>query len=148
MNDCTKIENNLIFFYYKELNKEKMEQINVHLLNCSKCEILYNQLANSLSVIDIEKNTDIDLLLTNKIIEQVLLVEKNKKGKNNSVVFKKLIQTTLTVAAISVGIFFGVFIGGFYESANIANSNFEQTEVFYFNDLEQEAFLSEIINNE
>ncbi len=140
MNNCKNIESNLIFYFYKEVNNVEMENIKNHLANCSNCEKLYENLSDSLSIIDNEKEIKVNPFIITRVNQEI---EELKLDKSRSVVFQKFVQPAMAVAAVFVGILFGIFFGSFYNSENSydTTANYESME-YYFNDIEQEAFVS------
>lgn len=146
MNDCKNIESKLIFYFYKELNNLEMENIKNHLASCSNCSKLYNNLSDSLFVVETEKKIEVNPFIETRINQKIKEFE-NSQTQRNMVVFRKIIQSAMSVAAVSIGILFGVFFGSFYSTTdNSYNTatNYESVE-YYMNDLEHEPFLSYVL---
>ena len=144
---CKKIQQDLIFFFYKELSNEKELIIETHLQECEKCELVFLKLKRTLSIIEIEKQTEVNPYIYTRIQEKISQIENKQTEIQRTPVFKRIFQPILVAAVIIVGLILGVFIGNYYQTNNnsIYLTNQNQTEEYYLNDFQQEPYLSYLI---
>ena len=50
--ECAKIKNELIAYYYKELDQEKELQVKAHLDRCNTCSLAYEEIEKTLRLIN------------------------------------------------------------------------------------------------
>ncbi|MFA6924359.1 MAG: hypothetical protein WC223_08910 [Bacteroidales bacterium] len=105
--NCKIVQNNLIFFATKELSQENEVQIKLHLNECSECSALYKQVAETINIIDVEKNEKVNPFLFTRI---------NEKIKNNNLqeiipVYYRLAHVFVFALIISAGLAAGIILG-------------------------------------
>ena len=147
MKNCKKIQRDLIFFFYKELPEVQYQIIEAHLQECKKCNLVFIKLQRTLSIIEIEKQTEVNPFIYTRIQQKIAQIENKQTETELSPIFKRIFQPILVAAVIVVGLLLGIFIGNHYQTNNnsIYLTNQSQTEEYYLNDFQQEPYLSYLI---
>ena len=145
--NCKKIQSDLIFFFYKELPEAKYQIIEAHLQECEKCNLIFLKLKSSLSVIETEKEIEVNPFIYTRIQQQIAQISNKQNAREFVPVFKRIFQPALITLVIIFGLLLGIFIGNHYQTNNnsIYLTNQSQTEEYYLNDFQQEPYLSYLI---
>lgn len=135
MHKCENIEPKLIFYFYEELSETEKLQVEEHLQNCPKCLQSYKKISTGLSVVEVEKKQAVNPFIATRVLQEI------SEKRSKQVTVRRFLQPALATAAVVTGIMFGVYFGSMYQTENNYQSNTYQEE-YYFNDIQQDPFLS------
>ena len=108
--NCHQVRNNLIFYYYGELEDEQMQQIKEHLQQCDSCRREYNKLALALDYAHKESQMKAPSGMWRAISERI---DSSQTTKTRSV-WLVAVQIVAAAAAIVIAIFIGSLMGRTY----------------------------------
>jgi len=134
------IHNDLIFYLEGELPKERQQEIREHLAGCRECREFLEVLRVSFSIIEKEKNPEVNPYFYQAIKAKI----ENRSVPEKKFSLQRILQPALFTALLITGIGFGVLIG----SKMTENKPAETTanEMFYFNEIGSEPIESYFLN--
>ncbi len=108
--NCHQVRNNLIFYYYGELEDYQMQQIKEHLQQCDLCRREYNKLALALDYAhkqsQMKAPSDIWQAISGRI--------DNTQPTKTRTVWLSAVQLIAAAAAIAIAILIGSLMGRTY----------------------------------
>lgn len=108
--NCKQVKNNLIFYYYGELDEKLLRQIQNHLEHCEACRVEYNKLALALDYAELESQLKAPDDMWENINSKINSVEKQR----TNVLWLRAVQTIAAAALIALAIFIGSLVGRSY----------------------------------
>ncbi len=136
---CNTLHTKIIFFTEGGLPAWEMEEIKIHLENCSDCAAFANEMKNTLAVIEKEKVPQLNPFFYTRVKARLENQAENVVATRQTPVLVRILQPALFSLLLLVGIYTGVKIG---QPVKV-NSNipvFAENEVVpYFNEMETEA---------
>ena len=118
---CNKIHKNLLFYIDGELSSNKADEIYNHLMQCSECRKLYEQMAGIWNAAEEERIPYQPFFYTR--VEQAL---KNNRAKKQPIFRrygKAILQPAIYFIVLGLGIFIGVQLGQGVQSQQQVSSN-------------------------
>lgn len=124
---CNQVSDNLIFYYYNELEHSKMQEIKKHLDTCEKCRMEYNKLALVLDYAQKEKEFKASDNLWTKISMNIGYQQPHEHNNSKLITY---FQAVAIAAAIAIAVFLGTLIGSTYADkyylANQTNLSYDE----------------------
>lgn len=110
--NCTKVKQNLIFLVEGSLQPELSSAMHDHLAQCSNCNHVFEELRQTLAVIETEKQVQIDPWFAGRVEQQLI----NLKNESNNSIFElrpvyRLIRMIPVAASLILALFIGILIG-------------------------------------
>ena len=143
---CKTLHKNLIFFLEGELPAKEMEQIKVHLIECTHCEAFAEDMKKTLGVLESEKSPEVNPFFYTRLKAKL---ENQSAAEEKYAVWPAFVRVLQPVAfsiLLIIGIYSGIKIGqpshDKFEIASMIN----QGEIPFLNEMETEsieAFLME-----
>lgn len=135
--NCQIVQKNLIFFLEGELPETEMKAFQEHLNSCSECALFAEEMKLTLSILDSEKNPDINPFFYTRVKAKL----ENQMEAQGQVMHRPVLARVLQPLAFSVilllGIYGGMRLGSTTTSKTTAELN-EQQMVPYWNALDDE----------
>jgi len=131
--NCNEIHKQLIFYIEGNLNQDLSFQIEEHLRECDSCNNFAESMRESLSVIDFERQTQMDPDFYGRVINRM------ESARSFTISpYRRIVQFTAAAAVIIFGIFSGFNIANY----TTAYHNYYEVELsdeyYYMNDTYQE----------
>jgi anti-sigma factor RsiW len=137
--NCKTLHTKIIFFLEGELPASEMEEIKIHLENCSDCAAFANEMKKTLAVIENEKMPHLNPYFYTRVKAKLENQAENVALARQTPVLVRILQPAVFSLLLLAGIYSGIKIG---QPAEI-NSDvpvFSENEVVpYFNEMETEA---------
>jgi hypothetical protein len=137
--NCKTLHTKIIFFLEGSLPAWEMEEIKIHLENCSDCAVFANEMKKTLAVIENEKTPQLNPFFYTRVKTRLENQTENVVATRQTSVLVRILQPALFSLLLIAGIYSGIKIG---QPAKV-NSNipvFAENEVVpYFNEMETEA---------
>ncbi|MGE0020146.1 MAG: anti-sigma factor [Draconibacterium sp.] len=137
--NCKTLHTKIIFFLEGELPASEMEEIKIHLENCSDCAAFANEMKKTLAVIENEKMPHLNPYFYTRVKAKLENQAENVALARQTPVLVRILQPAVFSLLLLAGIYSGIKIG---QPAKI-NSDvpvFSENEVVpYFNEMETEA---------
>lgn len=137
--NCKTLHTKIIFFLEGELPASEMEEIKVHLENCSDCAAFAYEMKKTLAVIENEKMPHLNPYFYTRVKARLENQAENVALARQTPVLVRILQPAVFSLLLLAGIYSGIKIG---QPAKI-NSDipvFSENEVVpYFNEMETEA---------
>jgi anti-sigma factor RsiW len=110
--NCNKTTQNLIFLAEGSLSPELAAVVHAHLANCKKCSHVYQEILQTLAVIETEKQLKVDPWFAGRVEQQFI----NIRTKGKSGIFElrpvfSLIRILPVAASLAIALWLGIFIG-------------------------------------
>lgn len=106
--ECHKVKNQLVNFFYKELEKDSLVEVQNHVSTCAECSIIYGNISKVLGAADDVKDAQTNAFYSTRLFAKI-------EGTTNATPYwmfqKKLLRPVLLVSMAALGIFVGVTIG-------------------------------------
>lgn len=152
--NCNKVHKNLLFYIDGELSSDKTEEIYNHLMKCSECRKLYEQMAGVWNSAKEERFPYQPFFYTR--VAQSL---ENNRAKEPSVLRKYgkiILQPAIYFVVLGLGIFIGVQLGqGVQPQQQVSGEISSRQEIIeayadsnYINGMQLEALEAEMIAQE
>ena len=136
---CKTLHTKIIFFIDGELPAAEMEQMKIHLSECSECAAFTGEMKKTLAVIENEKTPQLNPFFYTRVKARLEKQAENLTATRQTPALVRILQPALFSLLLMVGIYTGVKIG---QPAKV-NSDipaFAENEVVpYFNEMETEA---------
>ena len=142
--NCTEIHNKLIFYYFNELSVKEAGNIETHLHVCPKCLELYKKLKLSMDIINKEKNSKINPLLTNRISKKINELENN--ALNTKIRKIRILRHFAAAAVIATAVTIGVLTGNSLLTQTNNHLQEISEDAYYLNDFHQERAEAFLLN--
>ena len=143
---CKEINKNLLFYIEGELSQEKEKLIKEHLHNCQNCLMLFNEIKETLAVIEGEKKIEPTPFLFTRIQQHITNLENQESLTELQPIFKRILQPIALTLLLLAGVYFGISLGNSFKSEKFEKTIVYQTDEFYFNDFQQESIEAFILN--
>lgn len=137
--NCKTLHTKIIFFTEESLPVWEMEEIKIHLENCSDCAAFANEMKKTLAVIENEKMPQLTPYFYTRVKARLENQAENVVAARQIPVLVRLLQPALFSLLLLAGIYTGVKIG---QPAKINSENSVYTEnemIPYLNEMESEA---------
>ncbi|MBE0662899.1 MAG: hypothetical protein IH597_10570 [Bacteroidales bacterium] len=110
--NCNKTRQNLIFLAEGNLSPELASVANAHLVHCEKCSHMYQEILQTLAVIETDKLLKIDPWFAGRVEQQFI----NLRTKRKSGIFElkpvfHLIRILPVAASLAIALWVGILIG-------------------------------------
>jgi len=136
---CKTLHTKIIFFIDGELPAAEMEQMKIHLSECSECAAFTGEMKKTLAVIENEKTPQLNPFFYTRVKARLEKQAENLTATRQTPTLVHILQPALFSLLLMAGIYTGVKIG---QPAKV-NTNipvFAENEVVpYFNEMETEA---------
>jgi len=142
--NCQEVNNKLFSFVEKTLSVTDMQQVEEHMHKCKKCEDTYIVLKTALNVIDTEKEISTDPFMHTRIIQKI----ENRKQNNIAYSLKRVLQPLILGIVLVAGVSFGMGLGHIATKTNSDMLAISSSDIFLFNDFNQEPIENFLLNNE
>jgi hypothetical protein len=137
--NCKTLHTKIIFFNEGSLPAWEMEEIKIHLENCSDCVAFANELKKTLAVIENEKVPQLNPFFYTRVKARLENQAENVVANRQTPVLVRILQPALFSLLLLAGIYTGVKIGQPVK-VNYDIPVFAENEVVpYFNEMETEA---------
>lgn len=137
--NCKTLHTKIIFFTEGSLPAREMEEIKIHLENCSDCAAFAIEMKNTLAVIENEKMPQLNPFFYTRVKARLENQSENVVITQQTPVLVRILQPALFSLLLLIGIYTGVKIG---QPAKVSYDIpvFAENEVVpYFNEMETEA---------
>jgi len=137
--NCKTLHTKIIFFNEGSLPSWEMEEIKIHLENCSDCVAFANEMKKTLAVIENEKMPQLNPFFYTRVKARLENQAENVALARQTPVLVRILQPALFSLLLLAGIYTGVKIGQPVK-VNTDIPVFAENEVVpYFNEMETEA---------
>jgi predicted anti-sigma-YlaC factor YlaD len=137
--NCKTLHMKIIFFNEGSLPSWEMEEIKIHLENCSDCVAFANEMKKTFAVIENEKIPQINPFFYTRVKARLENQAENVVATRQTPVLVRILQPALFSLLLLAGIYTGVKIGQPVK-VNTDIPVFAENEVVpYFNEMETEA---------
>jgi predicted anti-sigma-YlaC factor YlaD len=137
--NCKTLHTKIIFFNEGSLPSWEMEEIKIHLENCSDCVAFANEMKKTFAVIENEKIPQLNPFFYTRVKARLENQAENVALARQTPVLVRILQPAMFSLLLLAGIYTGIKIG---QPAKV-NTNipvFAENEVVpYFNEMETEA---------
>jgi len=152
---CNKVHKNLLFYIDGELSSDKADEIYNHLIQCSECRKLYEQLAGIWNSVE-EERIPYQPFFYTRVVQGL----KNDREKEQSILKKYgkiILQPAIYFIVLGMGIFIGVQLGqGVQSQQQVSNNEISSRQQFieayadsnYINGMQLESLETEMIAEE
>ncbi len=106
--DCKFAKNNLIDFYYRELNDESLRLIENHLIDCTHCQILFNKISAVMCSADCINEMQAPDFIETRILAKT---ESHQIKQAPMKVLQYFLRPALVASIAVLGIWVGIMIG-------------------------------------
>lgn len=104
---CKESHKSIIFLIENDLSQEKESMLRVHLQQCPACNKLYKEISATYSIINTEKEVDVNPFFYTRLEHKL----ENVSIKKNIAVFGNATRKTALGFSMAIGILLGVFLG-------------------------------------
>jgi len=136
---CKTLHTKIIFFLEGELPAAEMEQMKIHLLECSECAAFAEEMKKTLAIISNEKTPQLNPFFYTRVKARLENQTEQVVATRQVPVLVRILQPALFSLLLLAGVYTGIKIG---QPANV-NSDipvFAENEVVpYFNEMEAES---------
>ena len=136
---CKTLHTKIIFFLEGELPAAEMEQMKIHLLECSECAAFAEEMKKTLAIINNEKTPQLNPFFYTRVKARLENQTEQVVATRQVPVLVRILQPALFSLLLLAGVYTGIKIG---QPANV-NSDipvFAENEVVpYFNEMEAES---------
>lgn len=110
--NCNKTRQNLIFLAEGSLSPGLAEVVHAHLADCKKCIHVYQEILQTLTVIETDKQLKVDPWFAGRVEQQFI----NLRTKSKSGIFElkpvfSLIKVLPVAASLAIALWLGILIG-------------------------------------
>jgi anti-sigma factor RsiW len=110
--NCNKTRQNLIFLAEGSLSPGLAEVVHAHLADCKKCSHVYQEILQTLAVIETDKQVKVDPWFAGRVEQQFI----NLRTKSKSRIFElkpvfSLIKVLPVAASLAIALWLGILIG-------------------------------------
>lgn len=133
---CKKVHNKLIFFLEKELPVSEMDQVQLHLNECSECALFAAEMKNTLQILDSDKVRDENPFFYTRV--KARLENQDEKQPEVRPVLARVLQPMAFSILLLLGIYGGFKLGETPKETLAESSLSKQEMVPYWNELEAE----------
>jgi predicted 2-oxoglutarate/Fe(II)-dependent dioxygenase YbiX len=134
--NCKKVKQNLIFLAEGSLQPEQAAAMHQHMAHCNKCNHVYTEMLQSLSVIEPDKQIKVDPWFSGRVEQQFISIQ---TAKNNRVIELKPVYRLLRIvpvaASLLIAIWLGILIGSELSPQFTSGSGSEEFSTEYQDDL-------------
>ncbi len=137
--NCKTLHTKIIFFTEGSLPAREMEEIKIHLENCSNCAAFANEMKKTLAVIENENTPQLNPFFYTRVKARLENRVEEEKVIRRSPVLVRILQPAMFSLLLLAGIYTGIKIG---QPAKISSDVpvFSENEMVpYFNEMETEA---------
>ena len=106
--ECHNVKNQLVDFFYKELEKDSLVEVQNHISTCVECAILFGNISKVLSAAADVKDAQANAFYSTRLFAKL---EDSTIETPYWMFQKKLLRPVLLVSMAALGIFIGVTIG-------------------------------------
>ena len=135
---CKTIHSKIIFYLEGELVPEEMEQIKLHISECSDCSAFAVELKKSLAILDLEKSTKVNPFFYTRLKAKL----ENQESKQNEIfrrpVLIRILQPAFFSILLIIGIYAGIKIGQPANSTATTGIYAEQDLIPYLDEMKNE----------
>lgn len=136
---CKTLHKNLIFFLEGELSSPEMEQMKIHLSECTVCAVFADDMKKTLGILEAEKSPTVNPFFYTRLKAKL----ENQESEQKQVFWRPALLRVIQPAAFSflliVGIYTGIKIGQPALTQQYT-ANIMQNEVIpYLNEMEVES---------
>ncbi len=149
--NCKEVHKNLIFYIEKELNAKTQSKIHEHINACVSCKKLYEEIKNTLEIINSkEKNKSYPFFFT-RIQQKVGELNSSEIKTGFLPSFTKALKPVTLAILLAFGIFLGINLGNKYKTNNYTESNENLIQAYaneyYVNELNEEIIETFLLND-
>jgi predicted anti-sigma-YlaC factor YlaD len=143
---CSEVQKKLIFYIEKELGNTSTNEIESHLKECKKCNLLYNEMSKTLGILDNMEQLKPNPFFYTRLNEKIKDIDNKESGILFSPSFIKILQPIAISLVLVVSLVLGIIIGNefsknSYFSDNSIESNLQiYSDNFYLNEIDEESF--------
>lgn len=112
--NCLTCQNNLVAYLEEKLPVEIQRNTAAHLESCNQCRELYNEMKLVYNLIEDEKAIVSNPFLVTRVMTAI---ENQETALNKEPVHKRIMQTALIAASISIAVLGGIEAGNLYTTA-------------------------------
>ncbi len=136
--NCNTLHTKIIFFTEGGLPAWEMEEIKIHLENCSDCAAFANEMKKTLAVIENEKMPQLNPFFYTRVKARLENQVENVVATRQTPVLVRILQPALFSLLLLAGIYTGIKIG--QPAKNAADTSvYAETEMIpYLNEMESE----------
>lgn len=127
--NCSTCQNNLIAYLEEKLPIGMQSDIADHLESCTKCLDLFTEMKITYGIIDAEKAIECNPFLATRVMAAI---ESKEITLNREPAFKRILQTALIAASITIAVLGGMEAGTLYST--VPANKVIPDEMVYMND--------------
>ncbi|MCW0482167.1 anti-sigma factor family protein [Gaoshiqia sediminis] len=135
------IQEQLIFFLEGSLPDEQMKQVAAHLESCGSCRRLFQELKADMALLEDDRNLPFDPYFYAKVKHKISSTRELPVWQS-----KRVLQPAFFLLVLALGIQFGIWVGGHYDSPRQTVS--QEAALFPLNDLSHEPIELFLLNLE
>ncbi len=143
---CKTLHNKLIFYLEGDLPEKEMEQLRIHLSECSECAEFAGEVQKTLAVLEAEKSPEVNPFFYTRLKAKMEAGVPPSEKAIRRPALARILQPALFSLLLLTGIYSGIKIGQKAQDRFYATANAEEQVVPYLNEMEAEpieAFLME-----
>ncbi len=143
---CDKLHRDLIFYLEGGLDRERRNEISSHLHGCESCRNFADYLELSLSIIDKEKEPEVNPFLYTRIKQKI----DNPRYRRSIFITSaaKFLRPSVISIILIFGVFAGIKIGSYLNNKFLNNATEIQVETYYLNDFQHEPVETNLLAEE
>ncbi len=133
--NCKTVKESIIFFIGNDLGKKECSEVEKHLDSCRQCSHLYNEIQQTLGIIEEEKIPETNPFFFTRLEARI---ENPQENFNRRPIFVRSLQAAMAGILLAVAVYSGILLGNKY-----IHEDFQQTELTEDQYYSQEYFLDE-----
>ena len=137
--NCKTLHKELIFFLEGDLPSGKMEQIQIHLAECSNCNAFAEDMKATLGFLDTEKRPAVNPFFYTRLKAKLESHESKELQILGRPIFARILQPAVFVILLIIGVYAGIKIGEPLPVKVSSTEIFEQEAIPYLNEMEAES---------
>ena len=136
---CKTLHTKIIFFLEGELPAAEMEQIKIHLLECSECAAFAEEMKKTLAIINNEKTPHLNPFFYTRVKARLENQTEQVVATRQAPVLVRILQPALFSLLLLAGVYAGIKIGQPVKMNPNVPVFAENEVVPYFNEMEAES---------
>ncbi len=137
--NCKTLHTKIIFFTEGSLPAREMEEIKIHLEDCSDCAAFANEMNKTLAIIESEKNPALNPFFYTRVKARLENQSAEKMMVQRTPAFVRILQPAFFSILLLAGIYTGIRIGQPVKVNSDAINYTENEMIPYLNEMEAEA---------
>ena len=143
---CKDLHNKLIFYLEGDLPEKEMEQLRIHLSECSECAQFAGEMQKTPGIVEAEKSPEVNPFFFTRLKAKMESQNESFESKAGHPFLVRVLQPALFSLLLLAGIYSGIKIGQKAENEIYVTTSLDEQVIPYLNEMEAEpieAFLME-----